>query len=68
MIVSGASFHVTAHRDYFTFYVNGDYGHVRIGNEGASKILGMEIFAWQLVLAVSYSLRMFDMYHIFTLI
>ena len=35
----GASFHVIAHRDYFTSYVNGDYGHVRMENEGASKIV-----------------------------
>ena len=41
MIDSGVSFHVTTHRDYFTFYVNGDYGHVRIGNEGASKIVSI---------------------------
>ena len=41
VIVSGASFHVTAYRDYFTFYVNGDYGHVRMGNEGAYKIVGI---------------------------
>ena len=40
MIDSGVSFRVTAHRDYFTLYVNGDYGYVRIGNEGASKING----------------------------
>ena len=41
VIDSGASFHVTAHRDYFTSYVNGDYGHVRIRNEGTSKIVSI---------------------------
>ena len=41
MINLSASFHVIAHCDYFTFYVNGDYGHVRIGNEEASKIVGI---------------------------
>ena len=35
----GASFHVTANRDYFTSYVNGDYGHVQMENKGASKIV-----------------------------
>ena len=39
LINSSALFHITAHRDYFTSYVNGDYGHVRMGNEGASKIV-----------------------------
>ncbi|KAH9782592.1 Pectin lyase-like superfamily protein [Citrus sinensis] len=38
----GASLHVTARRDYFTNYVNGDYDHVRIGNERAYKIVGIE--------------------------
>ena len=37
----GASLHVTARRDYFTNYVNGDYDHVRIGNERAYKIVGI---------------------------
>ena len=41
MIDSGASFHVTPHRDYFTSYANGNYGHVWLGNEGASKIVGI---------------------------
>ena len=41
MIDSSVSFHVTTYRDYFISYVNGDYGHVRIGNEGASKIVGI---------------------------
>ena len=41
VIDSGASLYITAHRDYFTSYINGDYGHVWMGNEGASKIVGM---------------------------
>ena len=38
MIDLGASFH-TAHCDYFTSYVNNDYGHVRTGNKRAFKIV-----------------------------
>ena len=41
VIDSGASFHVIAHCDYFKSYVNGGYGYVRMGNEGASKIVGI---------------------------
>ena len=41
VIDSGASFHVTAYHDYFTSYINDDYGHVWMGNEGASKIVGI---------------------------
>ena len=38
VIDSGASFHVTAYLDYFTSYVNGDYGHVRMRNEGFPRL------------------------------
>ena len=38
----GASFHVTAHRDYFTSYASGDYDRAWMGNEGAFKIMGIE--------------------------
>ena len=37
----GASFHITAHCDYFTSYVNYDYDHIRMGNKGASKIISI---------------------------
>ena len=37
----GASFHITAHCDYFTTYINCDYGHISIRNDGASKIVGI---------------------------
>ena len=41
VIDSCAPFHVTIHRDFFTSNVNSDYGHVRMGNEGPSKIVGI---------------------------
>jgi transposase InsO family protein len=41
VIDSGASFHVTSRADFFTSYNEGDYGVVRMGNEGVSKIVGM---------------------------
>ena len=37
---SGASFHVTSRRDFFTTYTSGDFGHVRMGNDNRSKIVG----------------------------
>ncbi|BBG96644.1 hypothetical protein Prudu_005502 [Prunus dulcis] len=37
---SGASFHVTSQRDFFTSYTNGDFGNVRMGNDKLSKIVG----------------------------
>ena len=41
VINSGASFHVTSRVDFFTTYTKGDYGSVRMGNEGLSKIIGL---------------------------
>ena len=41
VIDSGASFHVTSNCDFFTSYASGDFGYVRMGNDGASKIVGI---------------------------
>ncbi len=40
IVDSGASFHVTSQRDFFTSYTNGDFGNVRMGNDKLSKIVG----------------------------
>ena len=62
MIDSSASFHVTAHRDYFISYVNGDYAHVRMGNERASKNVGTgDVF---LETRIDYKLLLKDVTHI----
>ena len=41
VIDSGASFHVTSHGDFFRSYIAGDFGNVRMGNNGTSKIVGI---------------------------
>ena len=41
LIYLSDSFHITAHRDYFTSYVNANYGYVRMENEEASKIVSI---------------------------
>ena len=41
VIDSGASFHVTSHNNFFTFYKPGDFGNVRMGNSSVSKIVGI---------------------------
>ncbi|VFQ89135.1 unnamed protein product [Cuscuta campestris] len=41
VIDSGASYHITSHREYFSSYTSGNFGHVRMGNDGSSKIVGM---------------------------
>lgn len=40
VIDSGASYHITSHREYFLSYTSGDFGYVRMGNDGSSKIIG----------------------------
>ena len=39
VIDSGASFHATPRRDFFTSYKSGDYGTVKMENSGVSKIV-----------------------------
>ena len=41
VIDSGASYHVTSLREYFSSYTSGDFGHVMMANDGSSKIIGM---------------------------
>ena len=62
MIDSGVSFHIIAHRDYFTSYVNGGYGHVWIGNEGASKIVGIRNIC--LETSIGYKFLLKDVRHV----
>ena len=38
MIESGASFHITPSRECFSSYITGDYGCVKMGDNGACKI------------------------------
>ena len=41
IIDSGASYHVTPRRDFFSSYSAGDFGMVKMGDEGVCKIIGM---------------------------
>ncbi|XP_056165610.1 uncharacterized protein LOC130137702 [Syzygium oleosum] len=41
VVDSGASYHVTACQDLFTSYSTGNFGFVKMGNDGTSKITGM---------------------------
>ena len=41
VIDSSVSFHVTSHSDFFISYKIGDFSNVRMGNSGASKIVGI---------------------------
>ncbi|RVW40094.1 Retrovirus-related Pol polyprotein from transposon TNT 1-94 [Vitis vinifera] len=41
VIDSGASIHATPRKDFFTSYTFGDFGSVRMGNDGSAKAIGM---------------------------
>ena len=40
VVDSGASFHITSHKEYFSSYTSGVTGQVRMGNIGSSTIVG----------------------------
>ena len=40
VIDSGATIHCTSRRDFFSSYTPGDFGVLRMGNDGSSKIIG----------------------------
>ena len=40
VVYSGASCHATPHRKFFHDYVPGDFGHVLLGDDEPSKIVG----------------------------
>lgn len=33
--------YIMSHRDYFTSYIVGDFRHVKIGNQGVNKVVGI---------------------------
>jgi hypothetical protein len=41
VVDSGVSFHVTPHKKHFLDYVQGDFGHVHLGDDAPCKIVGM---------------------------
>ena len=38
MIDSGASFHITLSREYYSTYIAGDHGYVKMGDNGECKV------------------------------
>ncbi|KAG8493315.1 hypothetical protein CXB51_010698 [Gossypium anomalum] len=41
VIDTGASLHVTSRKDFFTFYTPGDFGVLKMGNDGLVSVIGM---------------------------
>ena len=40
VVDSGASFHVTSRKEFFTSYTPGDFGVLKMGNDRLSKVVG----------------------------
>ena len=41
IVDSGATLHVTPRKDFFTSYTSGDFGVLKMGNDGVSKVIGV---------------------------
>jgi len=41
IIDSGATLHVTVRNEFFTSYTPGDFGVLKMGNDGVSKVIGV---------------------------
>jgi hypothetical protein len=41
VVNSGVSFHVSSRREFFSSYVSGDFGVLKIGNERISNVVGI---------------------------
>lgn len=62
VVDTGASFHAISHRDFFTTYESGDFGLVKMGNSGVSKMVGKGDVC--IVTNVGHSLVLKDVRHI----
>ena len=41
IIDSGSTLHVTTRKEFFTSYTPGDFGVLKMGNDGVSKVIGV---------------------------
>ena len=41
IIDNGATLHVTVRKEFFTSYIPGDFGVLKMGNNGVSKVIGV---------------------------
>jgi transposase InsO family protein len=62
VIDSGASTHVTSRQDFFTSYTAGDFGTVKMGNDGLAKIVGIGDVCLEMINGMKLVLR--DVKHI----
>ena len=46
IIDNGATLHVTTKKDFFTSYTPSEFGVLKIGNDGVSKVIGVGLFCF----------------------
>ena len=61
MLDSGASYHVTPHREWFSTYRQGHYGSVRLGDSFTCEITGIKTFVASFQMALCSRCKMFVM-------
>ena len=47
IIDSGTTLHVTPRKEFFTSYTSGDFGVLKMGNDGESKVMVLVMFAYK---------------------
>lgn len=57
IIDSGATLHVTPRKEFFTSYTSGDFGVLKMGNDGVSKVVGIGDVCLQTNMGVQLLLR-----------
>ena len=57
IIDSGATLHVTARKEFFASYSPGDFGVLKMGNDGVSKVIGVGDVCLQTNMGIQLLLR-----------
>jgi len=57
IIDSGATLHVTARKEFFTSYTPGDFGVLKMGNDGVSMVIGVGNVCFQTNIGMQLLLR-----------
>jgi len=68
IIDSDATLHVTTRKEFFTSYTSGDFGVLKMGNDGESKVIGVGDVFLQTNMGVSCYLKESNMLLMFVLI
>lgn len=68
IIDSGATLHVTPRKEFFTSYTSGDFGVLKMGNDGVSKVVSIGGVCLQTNMECSCCLEESNIHQMFVLI